>query len=116
MGDEVAPRAARHRRSVKRRALAGVSVAAAAGIAATATMTTNAEAAWTSTWNVSASGWTTDDSPTVSVDRQGGHLRHREDTHFGRPGSQVDTRPTSRFTVIWQQESFPYTIKSVTGP
>jgi hypothetical protein len=29
---------------------------------------------------------------------------------------QVDTRPTSRFTVIWQQESFPYTIKSVTGP
>ena len=29
---------------------------------------------------------------------------------------QVDTRPTARFTVIWQQESFPYTIKSVTGP
>lgn len=29
---------------------------------------------------------------------------------------QVDTRPTARFTVIWQQESFPYTIKSVSGP
>lgn len=29
---------------------------------------------------------------------------------------QVDARPSSRFTVIWQQESFPYTIKSDTGP
>ncbi|MGW2096483.1 hypothetical protein ACWCPX_01990 [Streptomyces olivaceoviridis] len=29
---------------------------------------------------------------------------------------RVGTRPTARFTVVWQQESFPYTIKSVTGP
>ncbi|MET9012900.1 hypothetical protein ABZX74_18555 [Streptomyces olivaceoviridis] len=29
---------------------------------------------------------------------------------------RVDTRPTARFTVVWQQESFPYAIKSVTGP
>ncbi|MER6679276.1 hypothetical protein [Streptomyces olivaceoviridis] len=29
---------------------------------------------------------------------------------------QVGTRPTAWFTVVWQQESFPYTIKSVTGP
>ncbi|MGW5492838.1 hypothetical protein [Streptomyces olivaceoviridis] len=29
---------------------------------------------------------------------------------------RVDTRPTAWFTVVWQQESFPYTIKSVTGP
>ncbi|MFF5476869.1 hypothetical protein ACFY5C_05925 [Streptomyces sp. NPDC012935] len=43
---------------MKRRALAGVSAAPAAGIAVTATMAMNAEAAWTSTWNVSASGWT----------------------------------------------------------
>ncbi|MFI1832394.1 hypothetical protein [Streptomyces olivaceoviridis] len=28
---------------------------------------------------------------------------------------QVGTRPTARFTVVWQQESFPYTIKSVTA-
>ncbi|MEU8849827.1 hypothetical protein AB0C70_27195 [Streptomyces sp. NPDC048564] len=34
----------------------------------------SAEAAWTSTWNVSASGWTADDSPKVSVDRQGDAL------------------------------------------
>ncbi|OEJ48661.1 hypothetical protein AR457_02485 [Streptomyces agglomeratus] len=30
--------------------------------------------------------------------------------------AQVDARPTARFTVIWQQASHPYTIKSVTGP
>ncbi|MEU8028666.1 hypothetical protein AB0C13_08480 [Streptomyces sp. NPDC049099] len=29
---------------------------------------------------------------------------------------QVDARPSSRFTVIWQQETYPYTIKSVAGP
>ncbi|MFI9250405.1 hypothetical protein [Streptomyces sp. NPDC053069] len=29
---------------------------------------------------------------------------------------QVDARPSSRFTVIWQQETYPYTIKSVVGP
>ena len=67
----MAPRAARHRRSVKRRVIAGVSVAATAGIAVTATVTMNAEAAWTSASNVSASGWMADDSPRVSVDRQG---------------------------------------------
>jgi hypothetical protein len=59
---------------VKRRVLAGVSVAAAAGIAFTATVAMNAEAAWTSAWNVSATGWTADDSPKVSVDRQGDAL------------------------------------------
>ncbi|WP_236053269.1 MULTISPECIES: hypothetical protein [Streptomyces] len=59
---------------MKHRVLAGVSAAAAAGIAFTATMAMNAEAAWTATWSVSASGWTPDDSPTVSVDRQGDAL------------------------------------------
>lgn len=29
---------------------------------------------------------------------------------------QADARPNSRFTVLWQQETFPHTIKSVTGP
>ncbi|MGP4085379.1 hypothetical protein [Streptomyces sp. KR55] len=29
---------------------------------------------------------------------------------------QVDARPSSRFTVIWQQATHPYAIKSVTGP
>lgn len=59
---------------MKRRFLAGMSVAAAAGLALTATVTLNAQAAWTSTWNVSASGWTADDSPRVAVDRQGDAL------------------------------------------
>ncbi|WP_256096997.1 hypothetical protein [Streptomyces agglomeratus] len=59
---------------MKRRVLAGVSVATAAGIAVTATVTMNAQAAWTSAWNVSPSGWTADDSPRVSVDRQGDAL------------------------------------------
>ncbi|MGW3513476.1 hypothetical protein [Streptomyces sp. NPDC000994] len=51
-----------------------MSVAAAAGIALTATMALNAEAAWTATWDVSASGWSAADSPQVSVDRQGDAL------------------------------------------
>jgi hypothetical protein len=59
---------------VKSRVLAGVSVATAAGIAVTATVAMNAEAAWTSAWNVSASGWMAADSPKVSVDRQGDAL------------------------------------------
>ncbi|CAM5275887.1 hypothetical protein GCM10010345_59260 [Streptomyces canarius] len=29
---------------------------------------------------------------------------------------RVDTRPAARFRVVWQQESYPYTIRSVTGP
>ncbi|GAA3300050.1 hypothetical protein GCM10020295_39820 [Streptomyces cinereospinus] len=29
---------------------------------------------------------------------------------------QVGASPSYRFTVVWQQESFPYTIKSVAGP
>ncbi|UXY28826.1 hypothetical protein [Streptomyces sp. HUAS TT20] len=70
----MALRAARHRRSWKRRFLAGASAAAAAGLAVTATMAINAEAAWTSSWNVSASGWSAADSPQVSVDRQGDAL------------------------------------------
>ncbi|MBZ9645238.1 hypothetical protein [Streptomyces sp. PSKA30] len=71
---------------MKRRVLAGVSVAAAAGIAVTATMAMNAEAAWTSTWNVSASGWTPDDSPTVSVDRQGDALLAWNACDLSTPG------------------------------
>ncbi|GGS85622.1 hypothetical protein GCM10010254_01680 [Streptomyces chromofuscus] len=59
---------------MKRRLLAGVSVAAAAGIGVTTTMALNAEAAWTSAWSVSASGWFAADSPQVSVDRQGDAL------------------------------------------
>ncbi|MEV3853955.1 hypothetical protein AB0J38_06465 [Streptomyces sp. NPDC050095] len=59
---------------MKRRILAGVSVAAAAGIAAAAAFAMNAEATWTSAWSVSASGWTPDDSPGVSMDRQGDAL------------------------------------------
>ncbi|MGW2701561.1 hypothetical protein [Streptomyces sp. NPDC001340] len=49
-------------------------VAVAAGLAVTATVGMNAEAAWTSSWNVSASGWSAADSPQVSVDRQGDAL------------------------------------------
>lgn len=59
---------------MKRRVLAGVSAAAAAGIAVTATVTMNAEAAWTSAWKVSADGWQGTDSAQVSVDRQGDAL------------------------------------------
>ncbi|MFI8889110.1 hypothetical protein [Streptomyces paradoxus] len=59
---------------MKRRLLAGAALAAAAGTAVTATMAVNAEAAWTSAWNVSASGWFAADSPQVSVDRQGDAL------------------------------------------
>lgn len=51
-----------------------MSAAAAAGLAVTATVGMNAEAAWTSSWNVSASGWSAADSPQVSVDRQGDAL------------------------------------------
>ncbi|MFJ9865235.1 hypothetical protein [Streptomyces sp. NPDC101165] len=51
-----------------------MSVAAAAGLAVTATVGMNAEAAWTSSWSVSASGWSAADSPQVSVDRQGDAL------------------------------------------
>ncbi|MFJ8081910.1 hypothetical protein ACIQ6Y_14990 [Streptomyces sp. NPDC096205] len=70
----MAARGTRHRRSVKARVWAGVSVAAAAGLAVTATLSMSAEAAWTSTWNVSASGWIGSDSPQVAVDRQGDSL------------------------------------------
>ncbi|MFI9151085.1 hypothetical protein [Streptomyces sp. NPDC053367] len=70
----MAARARRHRRSVKGRVWAGVAAAAAAGVAVAATLTTSAGAAWTSTWNVSASGWTASDSPQVAVDRQGDSL------------------------------------------
>ncbi|MFG2121962.1 hypothetical protein [Streptomyces sp. NPDC048710] len=51
-----------------------MSAAAAAGLAVTATVGMDAEAAWTSSWNVSASGWSAADSPQVSVDRQGDAL------------------------------------------
>ncbi|MGW2746889.1 hypothetical protein [Streptomyces sp. NPDC001450] len=51
-----------------------MSVATAAGLAVTATVGMNAEAAWTSSWSVSASGWSAADSPQVSVDRQGDAL------------------------------------------
>ncbi|MGW7403241.1 hypothetical protein ACWGI9_05810 [Streptomyces sp. NPDC054833] len=59
---------------MKRRVRAGVFAAAAAGLAVTVTVTMNAEAAWTSAWNVSAKGWSPADSPQVSVDRQGDAL------------------------------------------
>jgi hypothetical protein len=49
-------------------------VATAAGIGVAATLTMTAEAAWTSTWNVSATGWSGSDSPQVAVDRQGDSL------------------------------------------
>ncbi|MFE6958630.1 hypothetical protein [Streptomyces sp. NPDC057696] len=79
---------------MKRRVLAGVSVAAAAGIAVTATLAMNAEAAWTSAWNVSASGWTPDDSPTVSVDRQGDALPAWNGCDLSTPGCcyRIQTR------------------------
>ncbi|GAA2891619.1 hypothetical protein GCM10011428_00100 [Streptomyces violaceus] len=62
-------------------------------------------------------------TPPYSYTKAGARLISRSGT-FGTVKTltsdgrvpQVDTRPTSRFTVIWQQESFPYTIKSVTGP
>jgi hypothetical protein len=62
-------------------------------------------------------------TPPYSYTKAGARLISRSDT-FGTMKTltsdgrvpQVDTRPTSRFTVIWQQESFPYTIKSVIGP
>ncbi|WP_225320622.1 hypothetical protein [Streptomyces luteolifulvus] len=59
---------------MKRRVLAGVSAATAVGIAVTATLSMSAQAAWTSTWNVSAPGWSPADTPKVSVDRQGDAL------------------------------------------
>ncbi|MGQ4388550.1 hypothetical protein [Streptomyces sp. SAS_270] len=79
---------------MKRRVLAGVSVAAAAGIAVTATVAMNAEAAWTSTWSVSASGWAPDDSPTVSVDRQGDALLAWNACDLSTPGCyyRIQTR------------------------
>ncbi|MFE6802717.1 hypothetical protein [Streptomyces sp. NPDC057681] len=75
---------------MKRRVLAGVSVAAEAGIAVTPTLAMNAEAAW----NVSASGWTPDDSPTVSVDRQGDALPAWNGCDLSTPGCcyRIQTR------------------------
>lgn len=57
-------------------------------------MAMNAEAAWTSTWNVSASGWTPDDSPTVSVDRQGDALLAWNACDLSTPGCyyRIQTR------------------------
>ncbi|MET9759440.1 hypothetical protein ABZ016_10330 [Streptomyces sp. NPDC006372] len=49
------------------------------------------------------------------ISRSGGFGTTKTLTSDGRV-PQADARPTSRFTVIWQQETFPYTIKSVTGP
>ncbi|QEV30464.1 hypothetical protein CP976_23295 [Streptomyces coeruleorubidus] len=62
-------------------------------------------------------------TPPYSYTKAGARLISRSGT-FGTVKTltsdgrvpQVGTRPVSRFTVIWQQESFPYTIKSVTGP
>ncbi|MER5471056.1 hypothetical protein ABZX90_30590 [Streptomyces sp. NPDC002935] len=78
---------------MRRRVIAGVSVAATAGIAVTATVTANAEAAWTSASNVSASGWMADDSPRVSVDRQGDALPAWT---AGYPKSTPARAPSSR--------------------
>ncbi|MER6628529.1 hypothetical protein ABT301_09840 [Streptomyces sp. NPDC000987] len=109
---------------MKRRLFAGACIAAAAGLAGTATMAINADAAWTSARNGSAPGWFAADSPQVSVDRQGEALRactagDLSTTYTGarlisRSGAfgaaktltsdgrvpQVDVRPSSRFTVI----------------
>lgn len=70
----MAVRTARHQGSLRRRVIAGISVAAAAGTMLTTTMAVTAEAAWTAEWNVSADGWTGTDSPQVSVDREGDAL------------------------------------------
>ncbi|WP_406317142.1 hypothetical protein [Streptomyces sp. NBC_00118] len=70
----MAPQAARHRRSTKRRLIGAGAVATVAGIALTATLGVNADAAWTSTWNVTASGWSGQDDPQVSIDRSGDAL------------------------------------------
>ena len=88
---------------------------------------------------MSAPGWFAADSPQVSVDRQddalpawtaGGlsttYTSARLISRSGAFGTaktltpdgrvpQIDVRPSSRFTVIWQQETFPSTIKAVTG-
>lgn len=110
-------------------------------------MAVNAEAAWTSAWNVSASGWSAADSPQVSVDRQGDALpawtagdlsttysyqRVQTRVRFanGITGAiptlspdgaavawpEADSDDTGDSAVVWQQETFPYPIKSVTGP
>ncbi|MFC9462456.1 hypothetical protein ACFWN5_20480 [Streptomyces sp. NPDC058430] len=70
----MAPQAARHRRSTKRRLIGAGAVATVAGIALTATLGANADAAWTSTWSVTASGWSGQDDPQVSIDRSGDAL------------------------------------------
>ncbi|MBZ9644529.1 hypothetical protein [Streptomyces sp. PSKA30] len=107
----------------------------------------SAEAAWTSAWNVSASGWTAADSPKVSVDRQGDVLltwtagdlsttysyqRVQTRVKFanGTTGAirtlspdgasvawpEADSDDTGDSAVVWEEDSHPGTIKSVTGP
>ncbi|MEV6110449.1 hypothetical protein AB0M28_37975 [Streptomyces sp. NPDC051940] len=57
------------------RVVAGGAVAVVAGIATAVVGLWPAQAAWTSGYRVSPSGWTATDSPQVSVDRQGDALQ-----------------------------------------
>ncbi|REE99006.1 hypothetical protein [Thermomonospora umbrina] len=52
---------------------------------------------------------------TRLISRSGAFGRITTLTSDGRV-PQVDTRPNSRFTVVWQRTSYPYSIHATTGP